>query len=506
MAFVQSVRLSTRIYLLVGASLGVGLVAAGTLQWQLAQTSRTYERILAEDVGLQQDRARVMQVRFKTQVQEWKNLLLRGQDAEAFAKYRKAFIDEAALVQSDARELRQQIEDAEVRALLDGFLKAHEALMASYLPAIEAFDAGGRTDFRGADAAVKGKDRPPTQQIDALVETLQTRTRARQAEVQAADAVRRWWMGLSVTAAFLLVAGAAVFVTRRSVVDLTGSLDDLLAGAAQVAAASGQIATGAQSLSQGASSQAASLEETSAALHEMTSMTKANASRADQAASRIGDVDRRVASSHESLNAMRASMASIVESSRDVARIIKAIDEIAFQTNILALNAAVEAARAGEAGLGFAVVADEVRNLAQRSAQAAHDTAALIERSTASAADGGDKVSLVETSLAAIAHGVGDLKGLVSELNEATRQQSEGITQIADGVIHMERTTQATAATAEESAAAAEELAAQAELARERVTGLRDYITTAASAVPGARRGIEHTSMKEAAPGRARAA
>ena len=130
----------------------------------------------------------------------------------------------------------------------------------------------------------------------------------------------------------------------------------------------------AQSIAQGASEQAASLEETSASLEEMASMTRRNADHAAQAASLVTGVARQVDDSNAAFSGMVASMSAIRESSDKVSRIIKTIDEIAFQTNILALNAAVEAARAGEAGMGFAVVADEVRTLAQRSARAAKDT------------------------------------------------------------------------------------------------------------------------------------
>ena len=150
---------------------------------------------------------------------------------------------------------------------------------------------------------------------------------------------------------------------------------ELKQGAEQVVSAAGQVATSSQSLSQGATEQAASLEETSASMEEMASMTRKNAENAHQAATLVTGVAQQVDESNAALAEMVTSMSAIQESSNKVAKIIKTIDEIAFQTNILALNAAVEAARAGEAGMGFAVVADEVRNLAQRSAQAAKDTA-----------------------------------------------------------------------------------------------------------------------------------
>jgi hypothetical protein len=263
----------------------------------------------------------------------------------------------------------------------------------------------------------------------------------------------------------LAVAGAAVgyLIVRDASRVLQAASGELAQGARHVASASQQIASAAQQLSQGATEQAASLEETSASMEEMASMTRQNAENAQQAATLMAEVDRKVQSSDGVLNDMVTSMTSIQESSGKVTKIIKTIDEIAFQTNILALNAAVEAARAGEAGMGFAVVADEVRSLAQRSAQAARDTAGLIEESSAKAAEGSTKVGEVVTAIAAITGTVSTVKGLVDEVSVASRQQAQGIEQVSQAIAQMEKVTQSTAATAEESAAASEELSAQAE-------------------------------------------
>jgi len=268
---------------------------------------------------------------------------------------------------------------------------------------------------------------------------------------------------------FLLLAGvlsgcaiAFVIITTTSKT-LRQSLHELTEGAQQVTSASGQLSASAQALSQGATEQAASLEETSASMEEMASMTRKTAENAVQAATLVNDVTLQVTDSNGALTEMVASMTSIKESSDKVARIIKTIDEIAFQTNILALNAAVEAARAGEAGMGFAVVADEVRNLAQRSAQAAKDTAGLIEESIARSQQGAGKVERVASAITVITDSVGRMRGIVEEVREASRQQSQGFDQVSQAIAQMEKVTQATAATAEEGAAASEELYAQAE-------------------------------------------
>jgi len=192
-------------------------------------------------------------------------------------------------------------------------------------------------------------------------------------------------------------------------------------------------------------------------------MTRKNAENASQATRLVTDVAQDVLASNAALTDMVASMTAIKESSSKVAKIIKTIDEIAFQTNILALNAAVEAARAGEAGAGFAVVADEVRSLAQRSAQAAKDTAGLIEESIARSHEGHAKVQTVTAAIDAITESTSKAKILVDGVSVASRQQAQGIDQVTQAVAQMEKVTQNNAAMAEESAAASEELSAQAE-------------------------------------------
>src|SRR5437762_5169352 len=156
-------------------------------------------------------------------------------------------------------------------------------------------------------------------------------------------------------------------------------------------------------------------------------------------------VSQRVAEANATLADMMKSMEEIGASSGKISNIIKVIDEIAFQTNILALNAAVEAAGAGDAGMGFAVVADEVRNLAQRSAQAAKDTAGLIENSIQKSGEGDKKLSEVVCSIQAITEGAGKVKVLVDEVKVSSREQAQGIEQIAKAVAHMEDVTQRTA-------------------------------------------------------------
>ncbi len=261
-----------------------------------------------------------------------------------------------------------------------------------------------------------------------------------------------------------VAAGVWAWRTTASVTrQIEESVDALTTGMRQVASTAVQVAGSAQSLSQGSTQQAASLEETSASMEQMASMTRRNAENTLEAATSMAETQRLVGDANSALGEMVNSMIAIRESSDKVAKIIKTIDEIAFQTNILALNAAVEAARAGQAGMGFAVVADEVRSLAQRSAQAARDTAALIEESISRANQGHQRVAQVSGAIEAITTSAGRVKGLVDAVSVASREQAQGIDQVTQAITQMERVTQNTAATAEESAAASEELSAQAE-------------------------------------------
>ena len=339
---------------------------------------------------------------------------------------------------------------------LEGWTRANEEV-ARLVSAGKAADA--------AQLAKKSGDTFKTRSRTATDEIVGREQEALQADLEAAkdqtSSVRL--MVFSGVLVALLVAGLVVRSIAGAIRALRHQSQELREGTEHVVAAASQVATSAQGLSQQSTHQAASLQETSASMEEMASMTRKNAENAVQAADLATEVAQQVQGSNAALDDMVASMTAIRESSNKVAKIIKAIDEIAFQTNILALNAAVEAARAGEAGMGFAVVAGEVRSLAQRSAQAAKDTAILLEESITRSQEGTGRVEQVAHSITSITDNVLRVKGMVEEVRHASAQQSQGIDQVTQALAQMESVTQATAATAEESAAASEELNAQAE-------------------------------------------
>ncbi|MCC6697708.1 MAG: CZB domain-containing protein [Candidatus Hydrogenedentes bacterium] len=340
-------------------------------------------------------------------------------------------------------EVEQVLGDMKSKAVerVQGMHQAHEIFSTKTVPQL----ATVRELLRDSAEAVRGA--AATTNDGAL--SMASRTRA---------------VVMGLTCATVVIGLILAFFIARSV---NGPLRRIMAAlrsaAEQQRAASEEVASSSQQMAEGASEQASSLEETSASLEEMSSMTKQNADNATQARSMAKNTREGAERGQSATDRMSLAIQKVKKSSDETAKILKTIDEIAFQTNLLALNAAVEAARAGEAGKGFAVVAEEVRNLAQRCAQAARNTATLVEESQHDADASVEVSGEVTTILVDIVANSRKVEQLVDEVSAASAEQAKGVDQINIAVAQMDKVVQNNAASAEEAAGASEELSAQAE-------------------------------------------
>ena len=350
---------------------------------------------------------------------------------------------------SDSKDADSLLQRVEVQAGL--VRQAHEELRQSL--ASQQMDGALSIFAQKLEPRLEGIAREASSVVDQ-------QNRELAATSQAATSKSATAQNLTIGVALLAlgVGGVVFWVVRQANVSLQMLAGHMAESAEKVANTAGQVSSASRSVAQGAAEQASSLEETSASTEEIASITRKNADHALQVAGLMQQSEQGASEVNQTLDRMVEKMKEIDGSSNKIARIIKVIDEIAFQTNILALNAAVEAARAGEAGLGFAVVADEVRNLAQRCAQAARDTALLIEDSIATSRDGNDRLDQMAGAVRAMTESSLRVKSLIDEVNLGSQEQARGMEQISRAVLQMEKVTQRTAAGAEESAAAGGQL------------------------------------------------
>jgi methyl-accepting chemotaxis protein/methyl-accepting chemotaxis protein-1 (serine sensor receptor) len=477
MSFGTTWSVRRRLFVGAGALALLILVLAGVALF----VSRAFERSLAH-IG---DHS-VARLQLVTQVETELERLYASQPALVLA----GFLNDQAMVES------RKVDSAEALAsvggtvgLLDGeeTTEAERLALADLTDDLEGWTRSNDTITRLVDAGATVEAAQAAMQVG---DTFKSKSRAatselvgrEQDELQTGMDVARAQIRLvrMMVVASVLLAAVVTGLVAWSVVDinrlLRGHSAQLREGTEHVVAAAEQVANSSQGLSQGATEQASTLQETAASMEQVASMTRKNAENAATTATLIADVTEQVRQSNAALADMVHSMTAIRESSDQVARIIKTIDAIAFQTNILALNAAVEAARAGEAGMGFAVVAEEVRSLAQRSAQAARDTAALLEESIGRSREGASKVEHAAHAIASITQRVARVRTMAEEVHVASRQQTQGIDQVTRAIAQIERVTHATAATAQQSAAASEELSAQAAASMEVVQRLESMV------------------------------
>jgi methyl-accepting chemotaxis protein len=412
-----------------------------------------------------------------------RSLLLEALPEEAQALKADIAALEEKVVAALSRYERDFISDEESRRLYAPIREAHEAIVATRtkIDALER-DSGGdefKQLIEQQRLITEVQDPNYTRfltAVQAAAASSYTRGQTIAETSRAQTSVTMWLLGISSLLA-VVIAGALAWITvRRISAALGGITVDLHRGARHTASAARQVSIASQTLAGGATEQAAAIEETSSSLEEMSTMIRATADNSQKAKELASEARAQAGAGLGTMSLMSEAMQEIGAASADVSKIVKNIDEIAFQTNILALNAAVEAARAGEAGAGFAVVADEVRSLAQRSAAAARETADKIDVAIQSARRGAERSTEVARSLKEISDKVVATDMLVAEIATAAREQAHGLSQVNSAISQMDLIAQSNAASAEQSATAAERLDAQAATLRQTVFQLEGLV------------------------------
>ncbi len=490
-------RMATALGLVLALLLGAALFGIAALYRTLGTYDTTVQQRVAQERAVSR-----MESEFKTQVLEWKNTLLRGEDSRKRELHWNAFQASEKRVADAAKALEPQLTDAQEKAALQKFTQAHAQMAQGYRKGFEVFQSLGFVPSAG-DADVADIDQGPAKLLTELSQQVAASSAAI-AQEAAQDARRALFSSLVALALVTALGACAGWLLTRSVVrplgvavsvahkvaagDLTtrievegkdeparllealramqDNLENVVSGvrsnAEGVASASAEIAQGNADLSMRTEEQASSLDETTSSMQQLQSTVQQNASNAQRAnelarngaavAQRGGDV----------VTQMVEVVQGIQDSSRRIADIIGVIDGIAFQTNILALNAAVEAARAGEQGRGFAVVASEVRNLATRSAGAAREIKALIQTSVERVQAGSDLARDAGTTMTEVVASIREVSGLMEEISQASAAQTSDMQRVTQAIVRMDDVTQQNAALVEESAAAAGSLSGQA--------------------------------------------
>jgi methyl-accepting chemotaxis protein-1 (serine sensor receptor) len=505
-AMFANVTIRTRLALLL-AFVNVLLLAAAFYGWYaISRLNGQLESTitLQNQVEVASDLARRAQLDFKIQVQEWKNVLIRGNDAQLYEKHWKSFVAHSAKVRTHLTSLGVAARKIGLsEQIAEKALAEHEELDKRYHAAIKSFHPEDLASSDQVDKLVRGMDRAATDNIDVLVKAIheQGDKLAEGTSTAAASEKTALVAGLTALALFAIIVSVVagtmtvLAITRRlsratevaravaggdlsadievgrndELGQLLGSLramNDSLGGivarvrhaSEQVATASTQIAAGNTDLASRTEEQASSLEETAASIEELTAAVNQNAQNASQANSVAVSASEVAQRGGIAVDQMVKMMENIQGSSRKIGDIIGVIDSIAFQTNILALNAAVEAARAGEQGRGFAVVAGEVRSLAQKSAEAAKEIKRLITDSSERIDEGARVAGGAGETMKEVVVNVNRVSQIISEITAATTEQSVGISQVNRAVTELDQVTQKNASLVEESTSASESL------------------------------------------------
>ncbi|MHA4867617.1 methyl-accepting chemotaxis protein [Duganella sp. PWIR1] len=525
---------------LLGVFFFVALAVVATSGWRALDSSNLRSaEALARSVAMSQaiDTARSAQVLFKIQVQEWKNILIRGNDPAQLDKHRAAFVKGGESTVAELKSLDALLAKLKLSTpLVDAAIKTQNDLIARYMDALKKYDSANPESAHVVDALVKGMDREPTKKIDDIVAYIGSEAKRLTVtmEEENSAAHRSAMLAMGGTLLVTLVVGvvtvvwliksitgpldAAVSVAQTVAggdlssevrVESTDEIGDLLGalklmqtnlsnivgkvrtGTETIHGATVDIAAGNLDLSGRTEEQASSLEETAAAMVELTTTVQQNNQNAAEACRLADNASHVAAKGGDAVAQMVRTMGEINDSSRKIVDIIAVIDGIAFQTNILALNAAVEAARAGEQGRGFAVVASEVRNLAQRSAAAAKEIKELIGTSVGRVEEGSRLVGQAGDTMNEVVASVQRVTSIIGEISVASGEQRDGIEQISIAISQMDSVTQQNAALVEQAAAAADALQQQAASLSEAVSIFKLQNQPAAVAAPSRSRSLQ---------------
>lgn len=498
MKLVHQLPLALGLALLVAS--GAGLFGA----FEMNRAASAYEHLIEVD-DVQAREVDDALVAFKNQVQNGKDILMRGKDPKQFEKYWRGFEKYEQAAQATTEKLARELPPGDARSKIERFNVLHEAMGASFRQGLKQFEAAGFDTVVG-DRVTDGLDRDSAIVLREAGAAIVASTTASIA-VARADERRAIGASIGVMAVILAAGLAAALRFSRAIthklggepddarevarqiaqgnlnVDLRlrpGDSDSLMAAmremvtaltgiVRQVRASSDAIATGATQIASGnawlgerTEEQASALQQTAASMQQLSATVKQNAAHAFDAHALAVGASTIAGQGGSAVSAVVDTMKGINESARKIGDIIGIVDDIAAQTNILALNAAVEAARAGEQGRGFAVVATAVRGLAQRSAQAASEIRALIATSVERVDRGSAFVGEAGATMTKVVDAIGRLRIIVDDISRASAEQSAGVEQVGEAVSQMDRTTQQNAALVEESAAAAEVLRLQA--------------------------------------------